>query len=151
MYRELNTVSECRRYEAAVFAFCRTAWRFSDSPLTFAWVVRTSSKTESRKAGIIWSAILTGFLLVLAILAIVGKTAYPAGTPQNRYWTDYIVDFLASYKEAVVIVLAVLFGVYRYVQIPQGRFSKIWTGVWAVLIPGLLTTKGVLRSTEMQS
>ena len=98
---------------------------------------KEKAKTESRKAGIIWSAILTGFLLVLAILAIVGKTAYPAGTPQNRYWTDYIVDFLASYKEAVVIVLAVLFGVYRYVQIPQGRFSKIWTGVWAVLIPGL--------------
>ena len=99
--------------------------------------VTGNTKRESLKSGIIKSLILTGFLLVLAILAIRDNTVYPAGIPQNRYWTDYIVDFLASGKAAVAIVLAILFGVYRYVQIPQGLFSKIWTGVWAVLMPGL--------------
>ena len=94
-------------------------------------------KAESRKAEIIRSVILTAFLLVLAILAIRDKTVYPAGEPQNRFWMDNIVDFLAAYKEVVIIVLAIAFGVYRYLRIPDGIFSKVWTTIWAVLIPGL--------------
>ena len=94
-------------------------------------------KAESRKAEIIRSVILTAFLLVLAILAIRDKTVYPAGEPQNRFWMDNIVDFLAAYKEVVIIVLAIAFGVYRYLNIPDGIFSKVWTTIWAVLIPGL--------------
>ena len=56
-------------------------------------------KGTSQRARILRSVILTGFLLVLAILAIRDQTPFPDGTPQNRYWTDNIVDFLASYKE----------------------------------------------------
>lgn len=96
-----------------------------------------ASEKHVNKAGVIRSAILTALLVVLAVLAIRDQTNYPASEPQNRYWTDSIVDFLASYKEVIVIVLAVLYGLYRYVSIPKGIVSKIWTTVWAVLIPGL--------------
>lgn len=91
----------------------------------------------SVRGGIIRSGILTGFLLVLAVLAIRGDTAYPAGTVQNPYWTDQVVAFLARYKEACAIILAALFGLYRYVRIGRGLFSKLWTVFWAALIPGL--------------
>lgn len=96
-----------------------------------------ASEKHVNKAGVIRSALLTALLVVLAVLAIRDQTNYPASEPQNRYWTDSIVDFLASYKEVIVIVLAVLYGLYRYVSIPKGIVSKIWTTVWAVLIPGL--------------
>ncbi len=96
-----------------------------------------ASGRQINKAGIIRSALLTALLLILAVLAVRDQTSYPASTPQNRYWTDNIVDFLASGKEVIVIVLAVLYGLYRYVSIPKGIVSKIWTSVWAVLIPGL--------------
>ena len=94
-------------------------------------------KGTSQRARILRSVILTGFLLVLAILAIRDQTPFPDGTPQNRYWTDNIVDFLASYKEVTALVLALAYGIYRYVRIPQGVFSKVWTAIWAILIPGL--------------
>ncbi len=96
-----------------------------------------ASEKHVNKAGVIRSVLLTALLVVLAVLAIRDQTNYPASEPQNRYWTDSIVDFLASYKEVIVIVLAVLYGLYRYVSIPKGIVSKIWTTVWAVLIPGL--------------
>ncbi len=94
-------------------------------------------KGTSQRARILRSVILTGFLLVLAILAIRDQTPFPDGTPQNRYWTDNIVDFLASYKEVTALVLALAYGIYRYMRIPQGIFSKVWTAIWAILIPGL--------------
>ena len=96
-----------------------------------------ASKLTGRKAGIIRSAILTGFLLVLIILAIRDKTPFPESVPQNRYWTDNIVDFLASYKEVIAVVLVLLYGLYRYVRIPRGIPTIVWTAVWAVLIPWL--------------
>lgn len=89
------------------------------------------------KAEVLRSVILTAFLLILAVLAIRDGTAYPASKPQNRYWTDSIVDFLASYKAVIVLILAVLYGLYRYLAIPAGLISRVWTAVWAVLIPGL--------------
>ena len=102
----------------------------------------TAGKKQERgassvRAGIIRSGILVGVLLVLTILAIHDHTVFPDGTPQNRYWTDSIVDFLASCKEGIAIALVLLFGLYRFIRIPQGLFSRIWTAVWAVLIPGL--------------
>ncbi len=86
---------------------------------------------------IIKSAVLTAVLLILAILAIRDHTAYPAAAPQNRYWTDNIVDFLASYKEVCAVVLAIAFGLYRYVKISHTIVSRVWTVVWAVLTPCL--------------
>ena len=92
---------------------------------------------ENRKARIIRSVILSLCLLILTILAIRDHTAFPGNIPQQRYWTDNVVDFLASYKEIIAVVLVILFGIYRYVRIPRGVFSIIWTIAWAVLIPGL--------------
>ena len=86
---------------------------------------------------IIKSAVLTAILLILAILAVRDHTAYPAAAPQNRYWTDNIVDFLASYKEVCAVVLAIAFGLYRYVKISHAIVSRVWTAVWAILVPGL--------------
>lgn len=97
----------------------------------------SEEKIRNKKAGIIRSGILTFILLVLTILAIRDNTAYPGSIPQNRYWTDNIVDFLAAYKEVIAVVLVLLFGIYRYLRIPRGTISKIWTTIWAVLIPGL--------------
>ena len=98
---------------------------------------RQNHGASSVRAGIIRSGILAAVLLVLAILAIRDNTAFPAGVPQNRYWTDIIVDFLSSGKEVIAVLLVFVFALYRFVRIPQGHFSRIWTGVWAVLIPGL--------------
>ena len=98
---------------------------------------RQNHGASSVRAGIIRSGILAAVLLVLTILAIRDNTAFPAGVPQNRYWTDIIVDFLSSGKEVIAVLLVFVFALYRFVRIPQGHFSRIWTGVWAVLIPGL--------------
>ena len=116
---------------------------------------KQSPETGSVKAEIIRSAILAGFLLVLVILAINDNTPYPGSIPQNRYWTDSIVDFFASYKEAAAVILVILFGLYRFFpartssSLPEDGLKKgsgisrallvrmIWTGVWAVLIPWL--------------
>ena len=95
------------------------------------------SKNSGRWSGIIRSGILSAFLLALTILAVKDGTSFPESLPQNRYWTDNIVDFLALHKEVIAFVLVFLFGIYRYIRIPQGILSKIWTAVWAVLIPGL--------------
>ncbi len=86
---------------------------------------------------LIGPGIVTGIMLVLSILAIRDKTAFPASIPQNRYWTDSIVDFIASYKGVIAIILSFLCGLYMYVRIPKGIVSRIWSTVWAILIPGL--------------
>ena len=95
------------------------------------------NKKTGLKAEIIRSAILTAILLTLTILAIQGGSSFPAGEPQKRYWTDNIVDFLAHYKEIIAVALCFLYGAYRFVRFQRPLVTKIWTGVFAVLIPGL--------------
>ena len=94
-------------------------------------------KPISWKAELIKSAVLSALLLVLAVLAIRGDSAFPDSIPQNRYWTDNIVDFLASCKGVFAVTAALLLGLYRMIRIPDGLPSRIWTVLWAVLIPGL--------------
>ena len=96
-----------------------------------------SNKKTGFKAEIIRSAILTAILLTLTILAIQGGSSFPSSAPQKRYWTDNIVDFLAQHKEVIAIVLCFVFALYRYVRLKAALVTKIWTGVFAVLIPGL--------------
>ncbi len=81
--------------------------------------------------------ILTALMLILSLLAIRDNTSYPSSIPQNPYWTDNIVTFLASYKEVIAIILSLLCGLYMFVRIPKGLATRIWTVVWALLIPGL--------------
>ena len=98
-------------------------------------VKNVNHPTRKLRSEIIRSAILTALLLVLTVLAIQGKTSFPSSAPQKRYWTDNIVDFLAQFKEGIAIALCLIYGIYRFVRIPEGIVSKIWTGVWAAVIP----------------
>lgn len=83
------------------------------------------------------SLITTALMILLTVLAIRGGSSFPGPAPQVRYSLDDLLDWIAPRRVTICIILSVLAGVFMYVKIGRGLFSKIYTGVFAVLIPPL--------------
>ena len=97
----------------------------------------SGSTGNVRRGRIVRSFLLMALMLVLTILAMRAGTAFPAQKPQERFVLDDLVDLIAAYKAGICIVLSILCGLYMYLSIGRGLFSKIHTVVAAVLIPAL--------------
>ena len=83
------------------------------------------------------SLITTALMILLTVLAIRGGSSFPGPAPQVRYSLDDLLDWIAPRRVTICIILSVLAGVFMYVKIGRGLFSKIYTGVFAVVIPPL--------------
>lgn len=83
------------------------------------------------------SLITTALMILLTSLAVRGGSAFPGQAPQVRYILDDLVDWIAPRREMICYAASILAGVFLYVRIGRGLFSKIYTGVFAILIPPL--------------
>ena len=103
----------------------------------------SQEKRESDRPGRVrplWlatSLIVTALMILLTVLAIRGGSSYPGQAPQYRYVLDDLVDWIAPRRQTICFILSILAGVFLYVRIGNGLFSKIYTGAAAVLIPPL--------------
>ena len=83
------------------------------------------------------SLITTALMILLTSLAVRGGSAFPGQAPQVRYILDDLVDWIAPRREMICYAASILAGVFLYVRIGKGLFSKIYTGIFAILIPPL--------------
>ena len=83
------------------------------------------------------SLITTALMILLTSLAVRGGSAFPGQAPQVRYILDDLVDWIAPRREMICYAASILAGVFLYIRIGKGLFSKIYTGIFAILIPPL--------------
>ena len=81
------------------------------------------------------SLITTALMILLTSLAVRGGSAFPGQAPQVRYILDDLVDWIAPRREMICYAASILAGVFLYIRIGKGLFSKIYTGIFAILIP----------------
>lgn len=81
------------------------------------------------------SLITTALMILLTVMAVRGGSAFPGQAPQVRYILDDLVDWIAPRREMICYAASILAGVFLYIRIGKGLFSKIYTGVFAILIP----------------
>ena len=93
------------------------------------------SQSKHIPVRLIASLTVSVLMILLTILAIRGKTAYPGQAPQERYILDDLVDLIAKHKEVLCIAASILAGLFAYVKIGRGLFFRIYTGVGIALIP----------------
>ena len=74
---------------------------------------------------LIASLTVSVLMILLTILAIRGKTAYPGQAPQERFILDDLVDLIAKHKEVLCITASILAGLFAYVKIGRGLFFRI--------------------------
>ncbi len=98
----------------------------------------TGGSKWSRRAQLLAGpVILAAVMLVFTVLAMHSGTSFPASKPQERCAWDSLLDAVGRHKEALCILLSLLAGLYACLHIRPFVASRIWTGVFALLIPPL--------------
>lgn len=96
-----------------------------------------NSKQTRRYLYLAASAVTSALMLLLTVMAVRGGSAFPGQAPQVRYILDDLVDWIAPRREMICYAASILAGVFLYIRIGKGLFSKIYTGIFAILIPPL--------------